>query len=114
MFLGARTILKIYRYEDNPIDQIKDNISIKFDIIYGDKIAMIEYGGVPCTRADALQTEILKTLNGEYIDGLISPLEYNRLISRDCKSLTGLNMANKYIGVSMVMIGQLSCLSENY
>lgn len=115
MVIDARTILKIYRYDDTPINTVKDNVSYEFDILYGDKIAMIDYNGVPCTRSDVLQMEILKTLNGEYINGLISPLQYDREMSRNCKAMSGLNMVNKYLGTSLVMAGQISCLkNENY
>lgn len=114
LILDARTLLRIYRYDDIPVDSIKSTVCWQFDILYGDKIAMIDYDGVPCTRIDVLQMELLKTLNGEYISGLITPLQYDREMSRTCKTIIGLNMANKFVGGSMVMVGQLSCLNENY
>lgn len=112
MIIDARTILKIYRYEDTPVDNLKDTISYEFDLICGDKIAMIDYNGVPCHRIDVLEMLILKTLNGSEIAGLIGPLQYNRQMSRDCKSIMGLNISNKFIGTSLMLVSQMSCLED--
>ena len=110
MILEAKTILRIYKYDDIPVDCVKGLVTYEIDILYGDKIAMIDYNGVPCNRGDVLQTEILQTLNGCYVNGLISELQYNRQMSRTSKGMTGLNMQNKYLGQSMILVGQISNL----
>ena len=58
------TIIKIYKEMTLPRNHINAVAGYEIDILYGGKIALVEYNGIPCNRGDVCEAEILSTLNG--------------------------------------------------
>ena len=70
-------MLKIYKDVTIPQTHINAIAGYEFDILYGGKISMIEYNGIPCNRGDVCEAEILSTLNGVEVGG-VGKLEFTR------------------------------------
>lgn len=108
----STTILKIYKYISEPTNTLISNISYEFDILYGGKLSMVEYNGVPCNRGDVFEMEILKTLNGKNVNG-VGTLQFNRQLSSFSKSMMNLGNNKTYTGNSVILVTQIGSISEN-
>lgn len=106
MIYDAKTILKIYKVDIQPVNRSLSIVSYEFDILYGSKIALINYNGVPCNRADVLETEILKTLNGKNVNG-VGVLQFNEDLTRICRSRNNLGNESTFSGTSLIMATQI-------
>ena len=84
----------------------------EFDILFGDKIAMVEYNGIPCNRADVMEMEIMKTLNGADIGG-IGQFQFNADLSQYCRSRMALNNTRNYNGCTIFMAVQIGSIGES-
>jgi len=104
--LDAKTILKIYKINTIPTDHIKANVSYEFDILHGSKLAIVEYNGIICNRADVFETELLKTLNGVYVGG-IGTLQFNKQKSNWDSSNYNLGDSKTYEGTSLILTTQM-------
>lgn len=111
MQTDARTFMKLYKINMNPDNRIMSTLAYAFDIQFGGKIAIVEYNGVPCNRADMVEMELLKSLNGTDVNGA-GLLEYNRGLSTLCASRFNLGNNTNYTGVSVVMAVQLANVSN--
>lgn len=105
--VSSKTILKIYRYDTYPENGTLATVSYRFDILYGTKNAIVNYKGVPCSRADVMEMELMKTLNGADVAG-VGMLQFNHELSRLSRST--LNIGNNYTftGTSIIMATQLA------
>ncbi|MGL4453542.1 MAG: hypothetical protein ACRCTZ_20475, partial [Sarcina sp.] len=110
MILDSKTLLKLYKFDGSPETHIVSTLSYQFDFLYGTKISIIDYYGIPCNRGDALEAEILKTLNGVEVSG-VGMLQYNRRLSRLCRSFTNYGNSSTFSGNSIVMATLSSDLS---
>ena len=110
--VSSKTILKLYRYDTLPENQVLSTICYKFDILYGTKNALVEYQGVPCPRVDLMEMELMKTLNGADVAG-VGFLQFNHDLSRLCRST--LNIGNNYTftGTSIVMATQMADVGKD-
>lgn len=105
--VDSKTILKIYRYDSLPDNPTISTVCYRFDILYGTKNAMVEYQGVPCSRMDIMEMELMKTLNGADVAG-VGMLQFNHDLSRLSRST--LNIGNNYTftGASIIMATQIA------
>ncbi len=108
--VSSKTILKLYRYDTLPDNTALATICYRFDILYGAKNALVSYKGVPCSRADVMEMELMKTLNGADVAG-VGLLQFNHDLSRLSRST--LNIGNNYTftGTSIVMATQIMDVS---
>lgn len=108
----SETILKIYKYISEPKNTIISNVCYEFDILYGGKLSVIDYFGIPCNRGEVFETELLHTLNGKSVGG-VGMLQFNRQLSAFSKSSLNLGNNKTYTGNSLIMVVQLGSISEN-
>ena len=112
MQYDATTILKCFRYDNWPKNHLIAVVVYEFDILFGDKIAMVEYNGIPCNRADVMEMEIMKTLNGADIGG-IGQFQFNADLSQYCRSRMALNNTRNYNGCTIFMAVQIGSIAES-
>lgn len=105
--ISSKTILKVYRYDTLPENSTLATICYRFDILYGTKNSMVGYNGVPCSRVDVMEMELMKTLNGADVAG-VGMLQFNHELSRLSRST--LNVGNNYTftGTSIIMATQIA------
>lgn len=106
MIPNEKTILKIYRVQTTLDTKTKGMAGIalyKFDVLYGGKMAVIEYDKTPCNRGDVFEMELLKCLNGAEIQGGAGLLEYSSDLSRLCGSSINWGNQDTYSGHSIIM-----------
>lgn len=107
MFPDACTFIKCYRYEGNPENLITANEIYRFDFLYGTKMAMIEYGGIPCNRGDVIEMLLQKTLNGANVKGA-GYFEY----TRKCATRANLGDNEKFTGYSLLMATKIASTED--
>lgn len=107
MIPESETMLKIYKDATYPKSPINAIAAYEFDILYGGKIALIDYDGYPCNRGDVCESEILSTLNGVEVGG-VGLLEFNR--EKTTSSMSALNIGNNknFTGTSLIMAVDIS------
>lgn len=104
--IKSKTILKIYKYDTLPVSPMISTISYKIDILCGTKNTLVNYNGVPCSRLDTIEMEILKSLNGEDVAG-VGYLQFNHELSRLSRSMMTIGNNYTFTGTTMVMSTQL-------
>lgn len=109
----SKTILKIYNYHTVPTNRLKAVESYIFDILHGGKLAIIEYKGVPCNRAEVLKRELLNTLSGAFVGG-VSPLWFDVGHSSLDKGYHNLGNNTTYTGFSFIMSVEVSTVESHY
>ena len=107
MIYDSTTILKCYRYYNVPTNHLNAVVTYEMDILYGGKISLIEYNGIPCNRSDVMEMEIMKTLNGADVGG-IGYFQFNRELSSFCQSRMVLGNDKTFTGTSIIMGTNLS------
>lgn len=114
-----RTILKLYRFDTDPENLFKATVTYKFDILFGSKIPLVLYQGVPCNRGDLLEMEIMKTLNNRDIAG-VGRLQYNSDLSSLDGSYVGIGNNYTFTGLTIAMSTQIlderggGCVNSEY
>lgn len=95
----SRTYLKCYRYQSVPQNAVDSRVYYEFDILYGAKNAMVEYNGVPCSRGDLIEMEIMRSLNGKDVAGagLLRFLP-------NCKSINNIGNNQTFTGYSLLLM----------
>lgn len=111
MIPDSKSILKIYKVLTTPRNTIQAVGSYEFDILYGGKIALVEYNGIPCNRGDVVEAEILRTLNGADVGG-VGMLQFNTKLSTASRSSLNLGNSKTFTGTSLVLSVELSDLGE--
>lgn len=94
--------LRLYKYEISPIDSMMSVISYRFDIITGSKISMIYDDGIPVTRLDLIESELLNTLNGVDLFGT-GKFQFNRDLSTKDKQILTLSNSKNFFGSILIM-----------
>lgn len=112
MIIDSTTILKIYKALTTPRNTLTGVAAYEFDILYGGKISLIEYEGVPCNRGDVMETELLKTLNGADVGG-VGELQFNVQLSTSSRSTLNLGNNKTFTGTSLILGVQLLDVGGN-
>lgn len=102
----SKTILKIYQYYIQPKDLYLSSVVYAFDILFGGKMSLVEYEGVPVLRSDLIIHRLLTILNGSNVNGVgkmtfiddLSRYSGGKSIIGNNKTFTG---ASFYIGVNV-------------
>lgn len=102
-----RTILKVYRYNTSPSNNVRAVVSYAFELLYGTKMPLVNYNGVTCNRGDVIEMEIMKTLNGEDVAG-VGFMQYDNRLSALCNSRVGVGNNYTFTGLMIVMATQVS------
>lgn len=108
----SKSVLLCYRNQSIPRNLYTGVICYQFDILYGTKTAMVNYGGIPCNRGDIFEAEILQTLNNKDVAG-VGNLQYNRELTTSCGSVVGIGDKDKFSGVSIVMATMSADMAQN-
>ena len=106
-----RTILKVYRYNSDPIDRVKAVVSYAFEVLYGTKMPLVRFNGITCNRGDVIEMEIMRTLNGENVAG-VGFLQYDDDLTALCRSQVGIGNSYTFTGLSIIMATQIADIEE--
>ena len=102
----ATSIFKIYRLDSKPINHLLSTVSYEFDFIYGNKISLIDYNGIPCNIGDVFETELMQTLNGKDVGG-VGLIQFNHELSTLSRSGVTSGNNKTYSGYSAIMCVQV-------
>lgn len=102
LIVDSTTILKLFRYNTIPENNIAGYATYEFNLLYGGKISVIDYQGVPCSRGDVLEMEILKTLNGKNVGG-VGMLQFNTQVSPIVRSSLNIGNNKTFEGITLYM-----------
>ena len=93
----SKTIIKIYNYYIHAKDLYLAPTVYAFDILYGPKMSLVDYNGIPVSRADLLVNRLLTLLNGVEVGGVgklvflddMSRYDLGRSVVGNSKTFTG-------------------------
>lgn len=97
-----KCILKIYNFMAQPESIYVSSVLYAFDFLFGGKMAMVEYDGVPCNRGDLFIHFILSVLNGVEIGGL-GKFMFSDDLSRYSGTKTVVGNSETFTGVCLYM-----------
>lgn len=99
----SKCILKIYQYyiHARPTVYVATPV-YAFDFLFGGKMSLVEYNGVPANRGDVFIHEALKTLNGVNING-IGTLTFSDDLSRYSASRAVIGNSKTYTGAVLYL-----------
>lgn len=100
--IDSATQLRIYKYAMSPSDAMVSVINYRFDIITGSKISLVYDDGIPCSRLDIIETELLNTLNGVDLFGT-GKFQFNRDLSTNDKQILTLSNSKNFFGSFLIM-----------
>ena len=100
--IDSVTQLRVYKYGISPTDNMTSVINYRFDIITGSKISLIYDDGIPCSRLDFIETELLNTLNGVDLFGT-GKFQFNRDVSTSDKQILTLSNSKNFFGSILIM-----------
>jgi hypothetical protein len=109
--IDNRTVLKIYRYQTAPSNNVRAVLSYRFDLLFGSKIPLVKLNGITCNRGDVIEMEIMKTLNGEDVAG-VGFLQYDERLSALCSSRVGIGNNYTFTGLTIVMATQVADVEQ--
>lgn len=101
-----RTIMKLYRYDSDPINLFRAVVCYRFDVLFGSKIPLVYYQGVPCNRGDVIEMEIMRSLNNQDVAG-VGLLQYNAGLSNLSTSRVGIGNNYTFTGLTIVMATEI-------
>ncbi len=93
----SKSILKLYDYYIHASEIQYGTVVYAFDFLFGGQMSLVDYNGVPVSRADLFINTILSTLNGAYVGG-VGTLTFHDDLSR-------YNLAKSVIGNSKTFTG---------
>jgi hypothetical protein len=105
--IDNRTVMKIYRYQSDPRNNVRAVVSYRFDILFGSKIPLVKLNGITCNRGDVIEMEIMRTLNGEDVAG-VGFLQYYERLSALCNSRMGIGNNYTFTGLTIIMATQIA------
>lgn len=108
----SETMIKIYKEIVVPRSTVNAIAGYEIDILYGGKISLIEYNGVPCNRGDVCEAEILSTLNGVEIGG-VGRLEFNTRKLSSAKSMNNIGDNKSFTGNSLLLAVDISDIGDD-
>jgi hypothetical protein len=101
--IDSATQLRIYKYGISPTDNMTSVINYRFDIITGSKISLIyDEDGIPCSRLDFIESELLNALNGLDLFGT-GKFQFNRDLSTSDKQILTLSNSKNFFGSILIM-----------
>ena len=104
------TQLRIFKVSMTPTDRVSAILNYEFDTICGSKMSLIyDEDGIPCSRIDIMEKEILSTLNGVDEFG-IGYFQFSQDLSRYCTERLGISNSKTFFGSSLV----LSCIQSSF
>ena len=101
-----RTIMKVYRYTNDPVSHVRAVVTYAFDILFGSKIPLVKYNGITCNRGDVIEMEIMRTLNGEDVAG-VGFMQFNDDLTALCRSAVGIGNNSTFTGLTIIMATQI-------
>lgn len=107
MELDAKTLLKIYQCDNNPVNKNIATVSYEFDILMGQKIAIVEYKGVPCNRAEVFEQLLIAALNGAVVSGA-GKFVFDSNLSRLCRGRFNIGNNSTFTGISLIFATQVA------
>ena len=109
--IDNRTVLKVYKYQTAPSNNVRAVLSYRFDLLFGSKIPLVKLNGITCNRGDVIEMEIMKTLNGEDVAG-VGFLQYDERLSALCSSRVGIGNNYTFTGLTIVMATQVADVEQ--
>lgn len=109
----AMTQLRLNQINIKPTDQYSSIILYEFLIITGEKIALMDFDGVPVPRIDFIEKTLLDLLNGKDIGVGTSYFQFNQELSRESQARLSVNNGKTAFGSSLIMGIMVSNLGEN-
>lgn len=100
--IDSVTQLRLYKYGISPNDSMVSVINYRFDIITGSKISLIYDDGIPCSRLDVIESELLNTLNGVDLFGT-GKFQFNKDLSTADKQMLTLSNSKNFFGSILIM-----------
>lgn len=93
----SKCILKIYNYYIHANQLYTGTVVYAFDFLFGGKMSLVDYNGVPVSRADLFVNRILTLLNGVQVNGVgkmafiddMSRYDLGRSVIGNSKTFTG-------------------------
>lgn len=93
----SKTIIKIYNYYIHASNLYLAPTVYAFDILYGPKMSLVDYNGIPVSRSDLFVNRILTLLNGVEVNGVgkmmflddMSRYDLGRSVIGNSKTFTG-------------------------
>ena len=93
----SKCILKIYNYYIHANQLYTGTVVYAFDFLFGGKMSMVDYNGIPISRADLFVNRILTLLNGVEVNGVgkmiflddMSRYDFGRSVIGNSKTFTG-------------------------
>ena len=98
----STTQLRVYKYGMTPNDSMVSTINYRFDVITGSKISIIYDNGIPCSRLDVIEAELLDSLNGLDLFGT-GKFQFNRDLSTSDKQILTLSNSKNFFGSLMIL-----------
>ena len=108
----SETMIKIYKDITVPRTPINAVAGYEIDILYGGKISLIEYNGIPCNRGDVCEAEILSTLNGVEVNG-VGRLEFNTQKISSSRSALNIGDNKSFTGTSLLLAVDISDIGDD-
>ena len=107
----AKTVMKLYNCYIHAKDLFVAPTVYAFDILYGPKMSLVDYNGVPVSRADLFVNRILTLLNGVYVGGVgkltffddMSRYDLGRTVIGNSKTFTGYQI---FLSVNVGDVGE--------
>lgn len=99
----SSTQLRLYKTRITPTTNLKAVLCYEFDVVVGVKTNLVyDENGIPCSRLDLIEHEILDTLCGMSEFG-VGGFQFSRELSNLCVQNTGLSNSKSFFGSSFVL-----------
>lgn len=98
----SKCILKIYNFLVEPDSPYISNVTYAFDFLYGGKMSLVEYNGVPVSRGDLFINIILSVLNGVTVGG-VGKVVFSEDISRYAGGKYTIGNSKTFCGVCLYL-----------
>lgn len=106
--------MRMFRYGDNPVQQIKANLLFEFELYTNDKLSnIINENDMFVERTDYLENRLKDILNGTDIGLGYGYLAYNRELSTYSKSTMSINNSKSYYGRTFMMVLEYMNVSKD-
>ena len=96
----SKCILKVYDYYIHANQLYTGTVVYAFDFLYGGKMSLVDYNGVPVSRGDLFVNRVLEVLNGAEVGGVgklaffddMSRYDLGRSVIGNSKTFTGIQL----------------------
>lgn len=96
----SKCIMKVYDYYIHARELYTGTVVYAFDFLYGGKMSLVEYNGVPVSRGDLFINRLLEILNGVDVGGVgkltflddMSRYDLARSVIGNSKTFTGVQL----------------------